>query len=404
MEKELLTIKGNRKVLFPDALFLYIEWKGNANLKKDEELADIIDDLDTEYFPSNKKESIAQSLPFLTFKQAELLFREIKKRYSEFTLKGIALASQPMEQNGRVTRPTTGVPSIEGQPQITPFVITKDYKELVTPLIEEAHRDKRFEKTTYEGISNFFSGPMGLLPCYAESLGLSLVDMPPYPKPGTIEGELPNRLMSNKDKHKQSVAGAKKRKEKTGRVYEDEEVGPPSKLPLVLAIGSCTLSVFLLLMLMVYNSNFTRVKKELVSTTDKVERLTMIQDHEHEIDVMARYFLSYYYSGDKDKLKAYLDNNDAKFTNPEVATVSSTMLEKVELVKNEKDTYEVTYVVGTTDEAQKTTVRRVTFNVKKKPSATQGWVVTSEPTTTAFATPTSPSTETSAENTENKEG
>lgn len=97
MEKELLTIKGNRKVLFPDALFLYIEWKGNANPKKDEELADIIDDLDTEYFPSNKKESIAQSLPFLTFKQAELLFREIKKRYSEFTLKGIALASQPME-------------------------------------------------------------------------------------------------------------------------------------------------------------------------------------------------------------------------------------------------------------------------------------------------------------------
>ena len=241
---------------------------------------------------------------------------------------------------------------------------------------------------------------MGLLPCYAESLGLSLVDMPPYPKPGTIEGELPNRLMSNKDKHKQSVAGAKKRKEKTGRVYEDEEVGPPSKLPLILAIGSCTLSVFLLLMLMVYNSNFTRVKKELVATTDKVARLTMIQDHEHEIDVMARYFLSYYYSGDKDKLKAYLDNNDAKFTNPEVATVSSTMLEKVELVKNEKDTYEVTYVVGTTDEAQKTTVRRVTFNVKKKPSATQGWVVTSEPTTTAFATPTSPSTETSAENKE----
>ena len=33
MEKELLTIKGNRKVLFPDALFLYIEWKGKANPK-----------------------------------------------------------------------------------------------------------------------------------------------------------------------------------------------------------------------------------------------------------------------------------------------------------------------------------------------------------------------------------
>ena len=39
MEKELLTIKGNRKVLFPDALFLYIEWIGKANPKKDEELA-----------------------------------------------------------------------------------------------------------------------------------------------------------------------------------------------------------------------------------------------------------------------------------------------------------------------------------------------------------------------------
>lgn len=37
---------------------------------------------------------------------------------------------------------------------------------------------------------------------------------------------------------------------------------------------------------------------------------------------------------------------------------------------------------------------------RKKSSATQGWVVTTEPTTTAFATPTSPSTETSAENKE----
>ena len=79
MEKELLTIKGNRKVLFPDALFLYIEWKGNANPKKDEELADIIDDLDTEYFPSNKKGKYCSKSTILTFKQAELLFREIKK-------------------------------------------------------------------------------------------------------------------------------------------------------------------------------------------------------------------------------------------------------------------------------------------------------------------------------------
>ena len=46
--------------------------------------------------------------------------------------------------------------------------------------------------------------------------------MPPYPKPGTIEGELPNRLMSNKDKRKQSVAGAKKRKEKTGSIDNDK--------------------------------------------------------------------------------------------------------------------------------------------------------------------------------------
>ena len=52
------------------------------------------------------------------------------------------------------------------------------------------------------------------------------------------------------------------------------------------------------------------------------------------------------------------------------------MLEKVELVKNEKDTYEVTYVVGTTDEeGSKTTVRRVTFNVKKNHQLLRvGWL------------------------------
>ena len=68
-----------------------------------------------------------------------------------------------------------------------------------------------------------------------------------------------------------------------------------------------------------------------------------------------------------------MDNNDAKFTNPEVATVSSTMLEKVELVKGEKDTYEgyITLLVQRM-RLKKTTVRRVTFNVKEKPSATQG--------------------------------
>ena len=66
--------------MFPDALFLYIEWKGNANPKKDEELADIIDDLDTEYFPSNKKESIAQKSTISNFlNKQNYFFREIKK-------------------------------------------------------------------------------------------------------------------------------------------------------------------------------------------------------------------------------------------------------------------------------------------------------------------------------------
>lgn len=399
MEKELLTIKGNRRVSFTDALFLYVEWQGSANPREDETLADILDDLDTEYFPNDKKGSISQSLPFLTFKQAELLFRAIRQNYSTFTFKGISLAMQPMEQIGVESHPTTGIPNIDGQPQVVPFTITQDYKELVTPIIEETHRDQRFIKSTYEGISNFFSGRVGLITVYAESLGLTLAEMPTYPRPGTIQGELPGRLMSKNDQHKASIKNARKRKERTGKVYEDDEVAPPSKVPLILAIASLALSFVIFLMLLLSSGSNSRMKAEFSRVSNQVATVTKTQDNEHAIDVVSRYFLSYYYSGDKDRLKVFLDSNDAKFTNPEAATVSSTLLEKIELTDADKNIYTVTYIVATTDETQKSTIRRVTFSLKQKKSSEYGWVVTSEPSATAFV---SPSANNSSE--EQKEG
>ena len=97
MSEQMFGYKGKRKVSIPDPLFLYIEWEARANPENNERIRELIEDLDMEYFP-NSKNSIKKSLPFLTFMQAEMLFKAIKSTFEYFQFEGIALAS-PLKGN-----------------------------------------------------------------------------------------------------------------------------------------------------------------------------------------------------------------------------------------------------------------------------------------------------------------
>ena len=66
-----------------DELFLELTWDDGRGLEEDSELLDIIEGLD---HLSNFSQPISKSLPYLTFQQAELLFKELKQAYGRFML------------------------------------------------------------------------------------------------------------------------------------------------------------------------------------------------------------------------------------------------------------------------------------------------------------------------------
>ena len=105
-----------------DDLFLEISWEDGRGPEDDSELLDIIEGLD---HLSDFSQPISKSLPYLTFQQAELLFRELKQMYGQFQLKKVAIAH--LEGKNVVT---------EGEVYASPFLITEDYENLLLPLIQ----------------------------------------------------------------------------------------------------------------------------------------------------------------------------------------------------------------------------------------------------------------------------
>ena len=106
--------------------------------------------------------------------------------------------------------------------------------------------------------------------------------------------------------------------------------------------------------------------------------MEQIQENEHEIDVVARYFVTYYFSGSKEAIIPYLSDGDAKFTQPTKAQVTSNILEKISL-NEDGETYSVSYIVGIRTDKGTTSLERISFDMKADENARYKWVVTSEP-------------------------
>lgn len=364
--------RGTKRVSIQEPLFLYIEW-GNITPDNNEELKGIIDEIDLDLYPNDVNKSIGKNFPFLTFLQAENLFSEIKENFHHFTFKGIALVSQ-----------VSGKVSFGNGPRITPFVIDEQYENIVLSLIAETRRDKRFEQYSFDDLANYFcTVEPNLMDAYKDSLGISVADLPVYPPSNSIEGELDRDGVSGVERTAPKTAASRS----TSNSYSEPSFSNnelKSKNTLILGALALVMSFFAIGFGLVTYKTVKDQNQKLDFLYENLEMVKKVQENEHAVDMVSRYFITYYFTGNKEAIKPYLSNGDAKFTQPVKAQVTSTILEKISL-NEDGETYNVSYIIGLRSENSTVSSERISFNIKEDEQSLMKWVVTSEPLREPFS-------------------
>lgn len=209
---------------------------------------------------------------------------------------------------------------------------------------------------------------VNLMECYRSSLGLSRSELPLYPKAGSIPGELmrdniaPSVSQDASPTHAPAVATSPKHKDMLSRG---------------LAIGGLTLGVLGLVLSVISLARLNQEVNRTATLTQTVQEISNLQGKEHRIDVVSRYFLANYYSGDKDNIKAFLSSGDAKYTTPDVATLASILNDGISY--QEEGRYTASYILGLKLASGQTVVKRLTFELKEDDKSSYGYVIDTEP-------------------------
>lgn len=354
-----MVVSFRKKGVIKDDAFIYIEWSDGYDPNDNSSVREVIEEVDFEHFSNSVM--IENTLPFLTFKQAEYLFRALKNHFGDFQLNLVSLANK---DNGK--------PSIEDEPYLAPFVIDNSYTNIMTPLMYSCLCDPQFSEHSYEDLAWYFTdSENGILSIYGSSLGLSTSELPYFP----LEEEIGDRFKpkqslpfsDNKPPGPQNIASAGKRKNK--------------RILLVSSVVGSFLVIFLIAGLIASINKNNKQEEKIAYLYNELNIVKSIQDNEHDADVFSRYFITYFYLGDKDKIQPFLSKGDVKYTQPENATISSSIFEGI--TPNKDETFEVKYLVVTkTNEAVNT--QHMTFSIKRDEASDYGWLVTSEPVFTNY--------------------
>ena len=329
-----------------DDLFVEVTWDKALSPETDEALEDLIADLE-----------LTETLPYLTFYQAEVLFQSLKDNYQTFEVSRISICHQE-----------GGKPSSEGEVFSEPFVINQTYTNLLNPLMDVILTHPAFSDYPYSEKRDYFVGQV--FPAYQASLGLSLTDLPDFPLEEPKSRGLSRKSSINKtiDKPSQSSPSEKEKPTK-------KQVFIWLFLMGIMSLTSLGIGLKSHVQLSKQNEQITYLYQELKATQ-------AITEKEHQIDVFSRYFLPNYYSGKKENLSDFLSDGDAKYTVPKEGSLQSVILEKVTYNAKTKH-YQLTYVLTIKAKEQLTSVR-LEFEVKEQPSRKYGYVVTSEPKETPY--------------------
>ncbi|MGX7074386.1 hypothetical protein ACWOB6_07605 [Falseniella ignava] len=335
-----------------DDLFLEISWEDGRGPEDDSELFAIIEGLDHLY---DFSQPISKSLPYLTFHQAELLFRELKQMYGQFQLKKVAIAH--LEGKNVVT---------EGEVYASPFLITEDYENLLLSLIQAILTRSEFANYSYQEKREYFENQ--IYPVYKQSMGLSDSSLLLFP----ADGETAVLSKLNRPSHDLKVG-------------DQIAVVPPITQKQSVSLKKFYLFLGVLGVLSVINIicvflAFTQLSNQ----SEKVNFLYQEQKNtqfiismKNEVDVFSRYFLPSYYSGKKENLVDFLSEGDAKFTKPKEGILQSVILEKLNY-DSETQKYTVSYILSV-KKGDKSSSIRLTFDVRSSDSSKYGFVVETEP-------------------------
>lgn len=369
--------RGKKRVSIQEPLFLYVEW-GDMNPDNTEGIRVIIEDIDLDLYPNDASKSIAKNFPFLTFQQAESLFRELKENFDNFTFNGIALLSQVSSNNS-----LTGKVYFGDGPRISPFILDDEYQNIPLALIYATRRDVRFKDYSFDELTKYFcTMEPNLMDCYKRSLGLSISEMPIYPANNTIKGELDREGVVGGSGTEQTLTN---HSPSTGTVKNYTDFNRNSGLVLKILIYICFVLSVLGIGFGIFNNSHTQKQEEKLAYLYKAQTsIKKVQENEHSIDVISKYFLTHYFTGNKDSILPYLSNGDAKFTQPTKAQVTSNILERISL-REDGETYSVSYVVGVRAENGILSSERISFDMKADDDAPFKWVVTSEPIREPFS-------------------
>lgn len=333
-----------------DDLFLEITWEDGRGPEDDIELLDIIEGLD---HLSDFSQPIAKSLPYLTFQQAELLFRELKQVYGRFQLKKVAIAH--LEGKSVVT---------EGEVYASPFLITEDYENLLLPLIQAILTRSEFANYSYQEKREYFENQ--IYPVYKQSLGLSNSSLPLFPAEGETEAvSQPNRLppVPNARDQTDVVSPVSQKRSTSLKKFYLGVLGVLSVINIV-----CVFFAFAQLSNQSEKVNFLYQEQK---------NTQLIISTKNEVDVFSRYFLPSYYSGKKENLVDFLSEGDAKFTKPKEGILQSVILEKLNY-DSETQKYTVSYILSVKKLDKSSSVRLI-FDVKASDFSKYGFVVETEP-------------------------
>lgn len=335
-----------------DDLFLEITWEDGRGPEDDRELLAIIDVLD---HSSGYSQRISKNFPYLTFQQAELLFRELKQMYGQFQLKKVAIAH--LEGKSVVT---------EGEVYASPFLITEDYENLLLPLIQSILTRSEFANYSYQEKREYFENQ--IYPVYKQSMGLSDSSLPLFP----AEGETAVLSQPNRPSHDLKAGG-------------QITVAPPiaqkqsvSLKKIYLFLGALgVLSVINIICVFFAFAQLSSQSEKVNFLYQEQKNTQLIISTKNEVDVFSRYFLPSYYSGKKENLVDFLSEGDAKFTKPKEGILQSVILEKLNY-DSETQRYTVSYILSV-KRGDKTSSVRLTFDVKASDSSKYGFVVETEP-------------------------
>lgn len=330
-----------------DDLFVKITWSTGDSPEENQDLLELIEELDQDH-GDDFLYPIKQSLPYLTFFQTELLFQALSQKYGHFQVEEVALAHY--EGRDVVT---------DGEAFVSPLILEGNYQTILWPLIQSILTSSEFESYSYQEKREYFENQV--YPVYRRSLNISDATLPLFPAEGE-QLEVARTSLKKDDviKEKTSSEGQSSPK----RFYL------LSAILGLLAVAGLGISVLTV-------SQLGKVKQELQTVRQEVKVLQSFKTIENQVDVFSRYFLPTYYSGDKEALRQFLSDGNAKYTVPESGLLRSVILESLLFEPNTEE-YTVTYVLSVKKEEDTANIR-LSFSIKEMKNSKYGFVVTTEP-------------------------